>query len=162
MKFNYAFRKREFDREWDRIEKLCLAEGISAEAIAEARKETWEEVKSDRRFARHTADGVDYDAIITDPSSDLSAGSSHIAVAYDYFDCHERYFWIDNPENPILWGLARQLDNSEKELLTLRFKEGFTNEEIGQRIGLAESTVRYRLRKILLLVPGADSLICHL
>ena len=81
MKFNYALRKREFDREWDHIEKLCLAEGISAEAIAKARKETWEEVKSDRRFARHTADGVDYDAIITDPSSDLSAGSSHIAVA---------------------------------------------------------------------------------
>ena len=41
----------------------------------------------------------------------------------------QRYFWIDNPENPILWGLARQLDNSEKELLTLRFKEVFTNEE---------------------------------
>ena len=162
MKFNYAYRKREFDREWDRIEKLCLAEGISAMEIAKVREECWAEVKSDRRFANHTADGVDYNAIITDPTSDLSTGGSRVAVSYDYFDCHERYFWIDNPENPVLWGLAQKLNDYEKELLTLRFKDGFTNEEIGQQVGLAESTVRYRIRKILLLVPGADSFMCNL
>ena len=79
MKFNYAFRKREFDREWDRIEKLCLAEGISAKAIAEARKESWEEVKSDRRYASHTVDGVDYESIVIDPASDYSSGGTRIA-----------------------------------------------------------------------------------
>lgn len=157
MKFNYALKKREFDREWDRIEKLCLAEGISAEAIAEARKETWEEVKADRRFALHTVPVVDYHLINTDPVSCLSAGSSQIAVAYDYVNCHERYFWIENPENPILWGVAQQLNRFEKELLTLRFKDEFTYEEIAQRVGLSEGAVRYRLGKILLSVPGADS-----
>ena len=59
MKFYYAFRKREFDSEWKYIEKMCLAEGIPAADIAKAKEQSWSDVKSDRRFAMHTAAGVD-------------------------------------------------------------------------------------------------------
>lgn len=148
MKFNYAFRKREFDREWDRIEKLCLAEGISAEAIAEARKESWEEVKSDRKYASHTVDGVDYESIVIDPASDYSSGGTRIAVGYDYYDGHSRYWWIENPANSALADAVVSLTDYDKELLTLRFKEKYTLEEMEFLLHVPSVTLWRRLERL--------------
>lgn len=149
MKFYYAFRKREFDTEWKYIEKMCLAEGISAEAIAEAKEQSWKEVKSDRRFAMHTAAGVDYEAIIIDPASDYSSGGTRIAVEYDFYDSHSRHWWIENPSNNQLSLLDINLSNYEKELLTLRFKDNCTLEEMEAILGTPIVTIWRQLERLL-------------
>lgn len=149
MKFYYAFRKREFDSEWKYIEKMCLAEGIPAADIAKAKEQSWSDVKSDRRFAMHTAAGVDYESIIIDPASDYSSGGTRIAVEYDFFDSHSRHWWIENPSNSQLSQLDINLNDYEKELLTLRFKDNYTLEEMEEILGTPSVTIWRQLGRLL-------------
>jgi len=152
MKFNYARRKREFDREWKRIEELCALAGTAPEAIAKARKDTWNEVKSDRRFAMHTASGVDYDAITTDPSTDYSQGGTRIAVAYDCYNGHSRYWWIENPSDERLTAKISHLTNYEKELLTLKFYEQRTFQEIEKILHVPDATLYDQVERLIKLM----------
>lgn len=149
MKFNYAARRREFVNEWKYIEKKCLAEGIPAEDIAEARGESWQDVKSDRRFAMHTAAGVDYEAIIIDPTSDYSHGGTRIAVEYDFFDGHSRYWWIEHPRSDLLASRVRWLSDFEKELLTLKYVDGFTYQEMEAILNVPDSTLYDQVQRLM-------------
>ena len=149
MKFNYASRKREFINDWKHIRKICLAEGISAEDIAKAKAESWEDIKSDRRFAMHTASGVDYEAIIIDPISDYSHGGTKIAVEYDFYDGHSRYWWIENPRSDLLASRVRWLSDYEKELLTLKYVYGFTYQEMESILNVSDSTLSDQVQRLM-------------
>ena len=149
MKFNYASRKREFVNEWKYIEKMCLAEGIPATDISVAKTESWAEVKSDRRYAMHTAAGVDYEAIITDPTSDYSTGGSCVAVSYDFLGGHSRYWWIEHPHNDQLASKVRWLSDYEKELLTLKYVDGLTFREMESILNVPDATICDQLQRLI-------------
>lgn len=148
MKFNYAQARKEFEAEWAETDAICRSNNMP-ECDIEKLKETYLEIfNSDRRNYRYRAFGVDYFDLIANPDDRSDPYGTSLAVQYDFFDGHSRYWWLENISDARLSKKIQKLSVYEKELLTLKFKEQLTYQEMEVILHIPDSTLFDQVEKL--------------
>lgn len=148
MKFNYAREKRDFEVEWEETASVCKHSGMSDSDLAKLRETYLEAFNSDRKNYRYRAHGVDYCDLISNPEDRVETGGIGLAVQYDCFDGHSRYWWLEVLSDPRLLKKITSLSIYEKELLTLKFKEQRTYKEMSIILKVPLPTVASQVEKL--------------
>lgn len=139
MGFNYAREIKKFKNKWERLRIEYRNAGMSEEAIGKIYEYDYSVFKKNRTYyrRRHSAS-----FFMPDKSSDL------VSVTDDSSSYHSRYWWIDDIENPLILSYIKKLPPKDIELITLCIFEGYSQRKAAEIVGLAPSTVCYRLKKI--------------
>ena len=64
----------------------------------------------------------------------------------DFIGC-SRFWWVEEIENPMLAAFVKSLSHEDMELVTMAYFEGYSQDEIGKRVGLTQQAVSKRLAK---------------
>ena len=63
-------------------------------------------------------------------------------------DFRGRYWWIEEIDDPELAKKIKTLSKDDIELITLHVYESFTQEEIGEQLGISQRAVGKRIEKL--------------
>ena len=153
MTFNYYTEKKKFDRDWAVTEAFYREQGMSEEAIRAMYEYDWNLFKANRVDAIHTqeiaveSDSEDEEDVMESPL--LMKFFEQFISQYDTNGSHSRYWWIEElTDSRLLMGLPL-LTEEDKELLTLLFVDGYTQQESAVKMHITQGTMSYRIRRIL-------------
>lgn len=149
MEWNNGKERALFQKEQAELRKQYLAAGMTEEQIQALHAFDAEWYKSRRREAVHTQ-RLD---IQTSEDEDINKDNplykkffEKLAVEDNHAD-YSRYGWIDELENEELAKAVNALLDTDKELLTMLIN-GFTQSEIGAKMGVRQQSVSKRIKKI--------------
>lgn len=150
MGFNYAKEKRQFDLEWNRLQKEYSDAGMSPSSINAMRSFDWEIFLSRRTYENHTQALPDtyLSGEVEGQQSALFKKFSSLTIAFDEGDFSGRYAWISSIGDMNLSTKLGKLSVQDLELLTLFAFEGFSQAEIARKWGCTQQSVSWRLKKI--------------
>ena len=86
--------------------------------------------------------------MIANPDDRSDPYGTSLAVQYDFFDGHSRYWWLENISDARLSKKIQKLSVYEKELLTLKFKEQLTYQEMEVILHIPDSTLFDQVEKL--------------
>ncbi len=156
MTFNYGLEKKKFDEAWAALRKYYQECGMDPESIEKMHEFDWDQFKAARIEAMHTQEmTVPADA---DEDDDLAPQLTkkfpeQFTTSYDTFGSHNRYWWLEELNNPCLAFGARLLTSCEKEILTLYIVDQLTMEEIAARMRISKNAVKKQLHKVFSYFP---------
>lgn len=150
MGFNYAKEKRQFDLEWNRLQKEYSDAGMSLSSIEAMRSFDWEMFLSRRTYENHTQALPDtyLNGEVEGQQSALFKKFSSLTIAFDEEDFSGRYDWLSSIGDVNLSLKLRKLSVQDLELLTLFVFEGLSQAEIARNWGCTQQSVSWRLKKI--------------
>lgn len=150
MSFNYFIEKKKFDEKWEKLAYTYEQAGMDEEAIKQMYLFDLEEFNSRRRAERHK---INAPMSEEDEFFDVAwlmkiFPRAELSSEYDALSTHSRYWWLDEIASPVLTRGIRLLTDDEKELLTLYVYEEYSEEEISILLGIHQTTVSRRLKKL--------------
>lgn len=150
MGFHYAREKRQFDLEWNRLQKEYADAGMEPSAIEEMRNYDWTVFLSRRNYENHTQPLPDtYLGDETDGQrSRLLDKFSSLSMTFDEGDFPGRYAWISAIGSVELSAKLAMLQTKDVELLTFIVIEGHDQSELAEKWGCSQSAISQRLKKI--------------
>ena len=150
MGFHYAREKRQFDLEWNRLQKEYADAGMEPSAIEEMRNYDWTVFLSRRNYENHTQPLPDtYLGDETDGQrSRLLDKFSSLSMTFDEGDFPGRYAWISAIGSVELSAKLAMLQTKDVELLTFIVIEGHDQSELAEKWGCSQSVISQRLKKI--------------
>ena len=150
MGFHYAREKRQFDLEWNRLQKEYADAGMEPSAIEEMRNYDWTVFLSRRNYENHTQPLPDtYLGDETDGQrSRLLDKFSSLSMTFDEGDFPGRYAWISAIGSVELSAKLAMLQTKDVELLTFIVIEGHEQSELAEKWGCSQSAISQRLKKI--------------
>ena len=127
MGFIYSVEKRRFEREWDKLRKMYLAEGMTAEAIQDLYEFDWDCFRAQRTYVNHTQP-LPTENISDDEAehSELFRKYANTSVTFDESNFSGRYAWVDTIEDQQLVLALKQLPDEDLDLLTFLVIEEHT------------------------------------
>ena len=151
MAWNNGLERKRFDEEQEKLAAEYRAAGMTEEQIEQMHQFDLEAFNSRRRFCEHTQqfpelpenideeDGFSpiFDKFIDELSVDMNAS-----------DFRGRYWWIEEIDDPELAKKSKTLSKDDIELITLHVYESFTQEEIGEQLGISQRAVGKRIEKL--------------
>lgn len=150
MGFNYAKEKRQFDLEWNRLQKEYSDAGMSLSSIEAMRSYDWEMFLSRRTYESHTQSLPDtyLNGEVEGQRSALFKKFSSLSTAFDEGDFSGQYAWIGSIEDAALSKRLAMLPEKDLELLTLYAIAGYTQAEIALLMGRDQSVISRKLNRI--------------
>ena len=151
MTFIYSVERGLFEKNWAETEALYREQGMSEEAIQAMREYDWDLFKAARINAIHTQD-MGFQPDEDDESMEsplLGKFFDQLTNQYDTVGSHDRYWWLEELKDPRLAKGLAKLTDENKELLTLIFVEGFTQEECAVILHITQRGISSRARRIL-------------
>lgn len=156
MKFNYALERQKFEQEWAKLQKEYEAAGMPAEDIKTMKEYDWTHMFcAERIVALHTQE---IDASIFDQVEDgeqvpesplMKKFLGVLTTEYDHFGGHSPDWWLDNIEDERLQEWVTTLDVSERRLIDLIMRQGYTQKDCAVIFNISQSAVSQRLTSIL-------------
>ncbi len=151
MTFNYGLEKKKFDEAWAALRKCYQDCGMDPESIEKMHEFDWDQFKAARIEAMHTQEmTVPAD---TDEDDDLTPQLAkkfpeQFTTSYDTFGSHNRYWWLEELNNPCLtFGLAK-LTEDDREILTMYIIDGLTEKEIALKRNTYQPKICRQLERI--------------
>lgn len=150
MGFNYAKEKRQFDLEWNRLQKEYSDAGMSLSSIEAMRSYDWEMFLSRRTYENHTQSLPDtyLSGEVEGQQSVLFKKFSSLSAAFGEEDFSGRYAWIGSIGNTALSKKLAMLPVQDLELLTFIVLEEHDQCELARIWGCSQSAISQRLKKI--------------
>ena len=150
MGFHYAREKRQFDLEWNRLQKEYADAGMEPSAIEEMRNYDWTVFLSRRNYENHTQPLPDtYLGDETDGQrSRLLDKFSSLSVTFDEGDFPGRYAWVSAISSVDLSIKVAMLQAKDIELLTFIVIEVHDQCELAEKWCCSQSAISQRLKKI--------------
>ena len=150
MGFNYAKEKRQFDLEWNRLQKEYSDAGMSPSSIDTMRIFDWKMFLSRRTYENHTQALPDtyLNGEVEGQRSALFKKFSSLSAAFDEEDFSDRYAWIGSIGDTALSKKLEMLPGKDLELLTLYAIAGYTQAEIALLMGRDQSVISRKLNRI--------------
>ena len=145
MGFYYASEKRKFDREWERLTKEYAEAGMSESDIAQMRAFDWDWFRSRRVYAQHNQQFPDMERMEENGYSVLVHCFTEIP---DMLADTDYNGWLDTISDEKLHKRLCSLKKTDLELLTLIVMYGYSQVEVAQKLGCAQSTICHRLQRI--------------
>ena len=150
MKWNNASERKKFERKQAKLAEEYRAAGMTEEQIREMYAFDLAELNSDRRYCEHS---MLFPANTLDESGDdksplLADNMDALSNELDHTLSTDRYWWIEEIDDPALAAELKKLPAESIEMLTLYAIEGFTHEEIAKRFGLTRRAITKRIDKL--------------
>lgn len=149
MGFHYAKEKRQFDLEWNRLQKEYEDAGMEPSAIAEMRDYDWTVFLSRRIYENHTQPLPEtYLGDETEGQrSRLLDKFSSLSTTFDEGDFPGRYAWVSAISSVDLSIKVAMLQAKDIELLTFIVIEGHDQYKLAEKWCCSQSAISQRLKK---------------
>ena len=152
MAFNNGAARRKFETEWAQLEKEYRAAGMEESLIRDMKEFDLRTLRSERVYREHVQAGVDFNGESCDFEEDgiltgLFMENFSVTMEISYRS-EGRYGWIDEMDSEELTVALKALPDTEKEILTLLFEEGKTQEQIAAAMGRNQSWVCREMKKL--------------
>ena len=133
MSWNDSVQRNKFNKEQKTQEDSYRKKGMSDMQINAMKEFDQAEYKSDRRFFSHTIPLDDNERFTVNEFDE---------------NAHSRYWWIEEIDDPVLACRIKTLSHVEIEILTMFVYEGYTQSDIGRRLGISQQAVAKRIKRI--------------
>ena len=149
MSWNNAYMKNKFEQ----FEKKQASEyrkaGMSEEVINKMYLFDYDLFCRERTFVRHTKSWFADDHFDEEINDDLCNNFLNVFSVQMLLFESNRYGWIEQIENQIMYDVLVSLTNEQKEILTLIYIYGFTETYIAKQVlQVSVSAVHYKLSAI--------------
>lgn len=153
MNFNYSYEKKQFDKEWAKLEVEYRQAGMPNENIAKMKEFDWDLFKARRIETLHTQEITESNCSQDDCGDESKSTLLHkfmdkLSNTLDNSIHHSRYWWIEELESEKLIGNIKNLSKEELEILTLYVFYDKTQQEIAQLLGMTQKAISRRIIKI--------------
>lgn len=151
MAWNNGLERKRFDEEQEKLAAEYRAAGMTEEQIEQMHQFDLKVFNSTRRFFEHNQQSseVVLEEIDDDKSPLFKKYLSALSVDLDSTNIKDRYWWIEEIENPQLLTAIKELSVDEIEFVTQIVFEELTQEEIAKVLGVSQAAVSQKLKKIL-------------
>ncbi len=150
MAWNDGKERKTFEAEQKRLRKIYLEHGMTEEAIQALYEFDKEQYNARRRNAIHTQrldfDSIEFDDKETD--NPLFEKFLEFLSTEDEFVPEGRFGWIETIENHRLAKGLKQLKESDLEVLTQMYFEGYSQREVAINLGVTEANISKKIRRI--------------
>ena len=150
MAWNDGKERKTFEAEQKRLRKIYLEHGLTEEAIQALYEFDKEQYNARRRNAIHTQrldfDSIEFDDKETD--NPLFEKFLEFLSTEDEFVPEGRFGWIETIENHRLAKGLKQLKESDLEVLTQMYFEGYSQREVAINLGVTEANISKKIRRI--------------
>lgn len=149
MSWNDGLERKRFFQHLKRQKEEYKKLGMTDDQIKEIEKFDLETYKSNRRFYSHTQPleiDDDFNSEERNPLYErfLEQFSENLSPNYD-----NRYWWIDEIDNPALYKCVTELSKCEKDIITLLVFEGFPQTIIAHVFySVSDKTISIKLNQI--------------
>ena len=152
MTFIYSTERRIFENNWAQTEAFYRKHGMAEEAIQEMREYDWDQFKAARVEAIHTQEmgfqpDEDDDTMMESPL--LIKFPEQFTSKYDTYGPHSRYWWLEELSDPRIVAVLPHLTDDDKELLTLIYVDGYTQQECAVKMHKKQYTISRRLARVI-------------
>lgn len=151
MAWNNGLERKRFDEEQEKLAAEYRAAGMTEEQIEQMHQFDLKVFNSTRRFFEHNQQSSE---VVLEESDDdksplFKKYLSALSVDLDSTNIKDRYWWIEEIENPQLLTAIKELSVDEIEFVTQIVFEELTQEEIAKVLGVSQAAVSQKLKKIL-------------
>lgn len=150
MAWNNGKERKTFEAEQKRLRKIYLEHGMTEEAIQALYEFDKEQFNSQRRNTIHTQrldfDSIEFDDKETD--NPLFEKFLELLSTEDEFIPEGRFGWLETIENNRLAKGLKQLKESDLEVLTQMYFEGYSQREVAVNLGVTEANISKKIRRI--------------
>lgn len=141
--YNHNREFTKFINKWKLLRKEYKKAGMSDEAIEKIYLFDLNLFNRDRAYYEHLCseplnDGSDEDIFVLE---------GKLKIKEQDFIGYSRFWWVEEIENPMLAAFVKSLSHEDMELVTMAYFEGYSQDEIGKRLGLTQQAVSKRLAK---------------
>lgn len=144
MCWNDGYERKRFEEKLKKQREEYKKHGMTDTQIEEIGKTDWEIYRSDRRFFSHTQPLESDDSFDDDGRNPLMAFFSEELSVASFRDCSNRYWWMDEIENPDLYETLIKFPECDKTIISLLVFEGFTQTQIAHDIYHVSDNVIYK------------------
>ena len=143
LAYNHNREFTKFINKWKQLRKEYKKAGMSDEAIEKIYLFDLNLFNRDRAYFEHLYseplnDGSDEDIFVLEGKLKIKE--------QDSIGC-SRFWWVEEIENPMLAAFVKSLSHEDMELVSMAYFEGYSQDEIGKRVGLTQQAVSKRLAK---------------
>ena len=153
MNFNYASERNKFDAAWTKLRQEYATAGMSPESIEVMYQYDLHQFNADRAYARrHCPLNLTHEQIEEADDFENPFLEKHLdkfTTQYDTYGTHSRFWWLEEIESPRIQIRLKALTDDDKELLTLIFVEGYSQEECAVKLHSSQSAISRRYLKII-------------
>ena len=153
MSFYYASKKREFDKEWEKLNREYHAAGMSDTDIQEMRNFDWDNFKRERSFQTHNQSlnsiAFSNNTTATEDNSPLyKKHLNSLSCRQPEISSWGRYDWIEDIDTPELVRRLKLLSEEDIEFLSRMVVDGMSMADIARDIGVSRAAITKRVKRI--------------
>ena len=147
MAWNNGIERRKFEEEQEKFAAEYRAAGMTEEQIGQMYQFDLDEFNSRRRFCEHVQQFPEnlLEESEDDKSPLLEKFLGKLSGELSTGSFKDRYWWIEEIDDPSLSKEIKALPREDIELITLYVFEEFTQAEIAEILGVNQSTICRRL-----------------
>ena len=150
MAWNNGYERKKFESEQKRLAEEYRAAGMTEEQIEEMYQFDLTEFRSRRRFCEHNQQ---LPRDVRDQSSDdklplYEKFLDRLSVDIELSDSGDRYWWVEEIDDPELAQKVKKLSHDEIELITLYAFEHYTQVEIAEFFKVSNVAIFKRIEKL--------------
>jgi DNA-directed RNA polymerase specialized sigma subunit len=147
MAWNNGIERRKFEGEQEKLAAEYRAAGMTEEQIGQMYQFDLDAFNSRRRFCEHVQQFPEnlLEESEDDKSPLLEKFLRELSEDFSLHSSKDRYWWIEEIDDPSLLKEIKALPREDIELITLYVFEEFTQGEIAEILGVNQSTICRRL-----------------
>ena len=150
MSFNKGYELKKFEAHWEKLRIEYAAAGMTEEAIQKMYDYDRLQFNSERTFIERTQEftAPAYESSEEEASPLMLRYQDAITVTDTYHETKSRFAWIGEIENERLLSALENLSEDDLKLLTFYAYEGYTVTEISKVLGVSQSTISIKIKRI--------------
>lgn len=149
MSWNNSVMRAEFEKNESRDLSLCLTQGMNEETVTKLYEADLEMFNGDRRFYERTqglyVPAEDFEDDAQNPY--LLKNMDRMAVEQEV-DQEKMFWWLDEIENKEVYRAIKGMGPEKMMIIHFLVYEGYTQKKIAHMLGIAESTLSERIRRM--------------
>ena len=150
MSFNKGYELKKFEAHWEKLHIEYAADGMPEDAIQKMYDYDRQQFNAERAHLERTQElSTDTFECSEDENSPLMKRYREVTTVTDiYHETKSGFAWIGEIENERLLSAPENLSEDDLKLLTFYAYEGYTVTEISKVLGVSQSTISIKIKRI--------------
>ena len=150
MSFNKGYELKKFEAHWEKLRIEYAAAGMTEDTIQKMYDYDRQQFNSERTFVERTQEftAPAYESSEEEASPLMLRYQEAITTTDTYHETKSKFAWIGEIENERLLSALENLSEDDLKLLTFYAYEGYTVTEISKVLGVSQSTISIKIKRI--------------
>ena len=152
MEYNVAKERFRFFREQDKLAEEYRKAGMTEEQIKVMFDFDYEAFKKERNYRRHNCgmvpEAFDEEEMPEDKAGLVYRNIEKFMAEADTYDPSDHFGWVEKVNDQKLYEALQVVSETDMELLTLYFIEGYTQVELAKMKGVTKQTMGRKINRI--------------